>query len=55
MMERIPIQPDPEDFAAVDDVTFGPLAYDASEKQTTERYRLTQAAKLSAAKSPLVS
>jgi hypothetical protein len=44
-MDTIPIQPDPEDFVAVD-AEYGPLARDASDKQATERYRLAQVNKL---------
>ena len=45
MMDRIPIEPDPEDFAAVD-AEYGPLPHDASDKYATDRYRLAQATKL---------
>lgn len=44
-MDRIPIEPDPEDFTAVD-AEYGRLPLEASEKQATERYRLAQATKL---------
>jgi hypothetical protein len=44
-MDRILIEPDPEDFVAVD-AEYGPLAYDASNKQASERHRLSQANKL---------
>jgi hypothetical protein len=44
-MGRIPIEPDPEDFWAID-AEYGPLPLEASEKQATERYRLAQATKL---------
>jgi hypothetical protein len=44
-MDTIPIEPDPEDFVAVD-AEYGPLARDASDKQANERYRLAQVYKL---------
>ena len=51
MIRKIPIAPDPEDFAAVD---AEPLPHDASEKQATDRYRLAQASKLIRTNSPAI-
>jgi hypothetical protein len=51
--QKIPIAPDPEDFAAVD-AEYGPLPHDASEKQATDRYRLAQASKLIRTNSPAI-
>jgi hypothetical protein len=45
MIDRIRIEPDPEDFAVVD-AEYGPLPHDASKEQATDRYRLAQATKL---------
>ena len=44
-MDTTPIRPDPEYFAAVD-AEYGPLARDESDKQATERCRLSQVNKL---------
>jgi hypothetical protein len=53
MIRKIPIAPDPEDFAAVD-AEYGPLPHDASEKQATDRYRLAQASKRIRTNSPAI-